>query len=99
MKTKKIRQNEIQFDYFSDNYHQFEEDFYEFSALNTPLTFLSDDILFSMASAQKNYFKLNRQNAIDAQDHYYIFKVRTPNESKQIRVYEYQGHTLYIDDK
>lgn len=99
MKTRKFKQNEIQFDYFSANFHQFEEDFYEFSTLDTPLTFITDDILLSMASAQKNYFKLNEKNAVDSQDHYYIFKIRTSNESKQIRVYEYVKHTLTIDDK
>jgi len=46
--------HELQFDYFSENYHQFEMDFYKWAATSTPLVFLEDDILHSMAAGQRN---------------------------------------------
>ncbi len=49
MKTREFQRNQLQFAYFTPNYLQFEKDFYEYSALDTPLTFLTDDILQSMA--------------------------------------------------
>ena len=45
--------HELQFDYFSENYHQFEMDFYKWAATSTPLVFLEDDILHSMAAGQR----------------------------------------------
>ena len=51
--------HELQFDYFSENYHQFETDFYKWAATSTPLVFLEDDILHSMAAGQRNYFRLH----------------------------------------
>ena len=47
--------NELQMDYFSENYRKFESDFYRYSALDTPLTFLTDDIMLAMAKSAKNY--------------------------------------------
>ncbi|WP_375774019.1 DUF5960 family protein, partial [Fundicoccus ignavus] len=49
-------------------------DFYEYSTIGLPLTFITDDLLMSMAGSQKNYFILNRHNALDQRDHYFIFK-------------------------
>jgi len=43
--------------------------------MDVPLTFLIDDILRTMAINQKNYFKLNKENAKDGRDHYFYFKV------------------------
>ena len=43
--------NELQMDYFSENYRKFESDFYRYSALDTPLTFLTDDIMLAMAKS------------------------------------------------
>ena len=77
-------------DYFSDSNRKFENDFYKYSALDTPLTFLTDDIMMTMAKSMKNYFKLNKENAKDNRDHYFIFKVETINESKLTRKYSYQ---------
>lgn len=54
---------ESQLDYFSESYHQFESDFYKYSALDTPLTFLKDDIMLTMAKSMKNYFKLDNEKA------------------------------------
>ena len=50
--------HELQFDYFSENYHQFEMDFYKWAATSTPLVFLEDDILHSMAD-HYFYFKVS----------------------------------------
>lgn len=77
-------------DYFSDSYRQFELDFYRFSTLDTPLTFLTDDILLTMAKSDKNYFKLNKENAKDSRDHYFIFDVEVVDETKMTKKYSYQ---------
>ena len=53
----KLNQHEVQFDYFSSNYDQFEKDFYKYSALNVPLTFLIDDILNLMVNNNSNFFR------------------------------------------
>ncbi|HFI0626306.1 TPA: DUF5960 family protein [Streptococcus suis] len=74
--------NELQMDYFSENYRKFESDFYRYSALDTPLTFLTDDIMLAMAKSAKNYFKLNKENAKDNRDHYFIFDIENLNDSK-----------------
>ena len=58
MSRKEIYQDKLQLDYFSDSYLKFEEDFYKYSNMNVPLTFLTDDILREMAMSQKNYFDL-----------------------------------------
>lgn len=96
MNKIKLQRSELQFDYFSENYLRFEEDFYEFSNLDIPLTFITDDLLLSMAKSQRNYFKLNRRSSTDAQDHYFIFNVKMVDKGKQIRTYEYIGHRLNI---
>ena len=85
-----FHKNELQMDYFSDSYRKFETDFYKYSALDTPLTFLTDDIMLTMAKSMKNYFKLNKENAKDNRDHYFIFNIETVKESKLTRKYSYQ---------
>ncbi|CCI87540.1 Putative uncharacterized protein [Lactobacillus gigeriorum DSM 23908 = CRBIP 24.85] len=51
MNYREKLENRLQLDYFSDSYKKFESDFYRFSALKTPLTFLTDDILLEMAES------------------------------------------------
>ncbi|MGO4940418.1 DUF5960 family protein [Fundicoccus sp. Sow4_D5] len=97
MTSRKLRQTELQFDYFSENYRQFEEDFYQYSAMSLPLTFISDDLLLSMAGSQSNFFVLNKHNSIDQTDHYFIFKVKMASEAKMVRIYEYVGHQKSLD--
>lgn len=96
MNTTKLQRSELQFDYFSENYLRFEEDFYEFSNSDIPLTFMTDDLLLSMAKSQKNYFKLSRRSSMDDQDHYFMFKVKMADKRKKIRTYEYVGHQLNL---
>ena len=69
MSRKELYEDKLQIDYFSDSYIKFEEDFQKYSAMNTPLTFLIDDILRTMAMNQTNYFRLNKENAKDGRDH------------------------------
>ena len=76
-------------DYFSEDYIRFEEDFQKYSAMDIPLTFLVDDILRTMAMNQKNYFKLNKENAKDKRDHYFYFKI--VNERK-LAIRKYRFH-------
>lgn len=45
MSRKEIYKDKLQLDYFSDFYIKFEKDFYKYSNLDVPLTFLTDDIL------------------------------------------------------
>ena len=75
-------------DYFSDDYIRFEEDFYKYSAMDVPLTFLTDDILREMAMSQKNYFKLNKENSKAGRDHYFYFRIEMSDESKMVRKYQ-----------
>lgn len=96
MSIDKFNRSHLHFDYFSENYLRFEQDYYEYTKLETPLTFIGDDLLMSMAKSQRNYFKLHRNYATDQRDHYFIFKVRTPEEGKLVRVYEYIEHRLVL---
>lgn len=93
MSRKELYEDKLQIDYFSDSYIKFEEDFQKYSAMNTPLTFLIDDILRTMAMNQTNYFRLNKENAKDGRDHYFYFLIRS---SEEIRWFEYKKHTLLI---
>ena len=70
---------ELQFDYFSQNYYQFQEDFYQFSNLPQPLMVMEDDILLHMASRQATYFKLSKTKSLDKKDHYFHFTVSRPD--------------------
>lgn len=90
-----IDESSTQFDYFSGNYLQFEKDFYRYSKLQTPLTFLADDIIHFMKSNQTNFFRLNGKNAKDKRDHYFYFKVKMHEDNKQVVTYEYVGHRYY----
>lgn len=96
MKKRLDRQNEWQFDYFSDNYYQFEEDFYKYSALDTPLSFLADDILMTMASSGKSYFRLNKEVAKDGRDHYCIFRIKMADPKVLSRTFVYVGMTVQL---
>lgn len=79
MSRQELYKDKLQLDYFSESYIKFEEDFYRYSAMDVPLTFLTDDILREMAMSQKNYFKLNKENAKDGKSHYFYFKIKTSN--------------------
>ncbi|MEQ9810574.1 DUF5960 family protein [Streptococcus jiangjianxini] len=96
MNQLEFYKNELQMDYFSDSYRKFEKDFYRYSSLDTPLTFLTDDIMLAMAKSAKNYFKLNKENAKDNRDHYFIFKVETLADDQLIRKYVYQQASTSI---
>jgi hypothetical protein len=90
LSKKEIYDNKLQIDYLSDSYIQFEEDFYKYSLLDTPLTFLTDAFLREMALSHKNYFKLTKENTKDNRNHFFYFNVETPPENKQIRIFHYQ---------
>ena len=81
MTRRELYVNKLHIDYFSDDYIRFEEDFQKYSAMDIPLTFLIDDILRTMAINQKNYFKLNKENAKDGRDHYFYFKIQLTNDN------------------
>lgn len=91
MSRKEIYEDKLQFDYFSDSYLKFEEDFYKYSNMDIPLTFLIDDILREMAMSQKNYFKLNKENSKDGREYCFCFQVEVSEESQIVRSYRYVG--------
>lgn len=92
MKKRKIYDDKLQIDYFSDSYLKFEEDFYRYSAMDIPLTFLTDDILREMAISQKNYFLLNKENVRDGRSHYFHFEVSLLDSRTLVRKYKYLGN-------
>ena len=87
MSRKDIYQDKLQIDYFSDSYLKFEKDFYRYSAMDVPLTFLTDDILREMAMSHKNYFKLNKHNSKDGQDHLFYFRIKIRTGDNLVRKY------------
>lgn len=94
MNRRELYKDKLQIDYFSESYIKFEEDFYRYSADNTPLTFIIDDILLSMALSHKNYFKLNKEKSVDGREHYFQFKVVTEPENKNIWKFRYTGQRI-----
>ena len=96
MTTQNVHE-ELQFDYFSQNYYQFQEDFYQFSNLPQPLMVMEDDILLYMASRQATYFKLSKTKSLDKKDHYFHFTGSRPDQAKRLCIYHYQGQTEDIN--
>ena len=92
MRKRKIYDDKLQIDYFSDSYLKFEEDFYRYSAMDIPLTFLTDDIMREMAISQKNYFLLNNENARDGRNHSFHFEVSLVDSKTLVRQYRYLGN-------
>lgn len=88
----RLEKNSFQFDFFSSNYQKFEEDFYTYSNINIPLSFLIDDILKSMVSTQRCYFRLNASNAKDHRDHYFVFQEHAHEDNAHVKHYEYLYH-------
>ncbi|MCR5053006.1 MAG: DUF5960 family protein [Streptococcus sp.] len=97
MSRQDLYKDKLQLDYFSESYIKFEEDFYRYSAANTPLTFIIDDILLSMALSHKNYFKLNREKSVDGKEHYFQFKIVMEPDNKNIRMFQYVGQSTNGD--
>ena len=83
MNQLEFQRNHLQMDYYSESYQDFERDFYRYSNMNIPLTFLTDDILKTMATSRKNYFVLNKEKSRDNRDHFFIFEVSTVDENPQ----------------
>ena len=96
MTTQNVHE-ELQFDYFSQNYYQFQEDFYQFSNLPQPLMIMEDDILLHMASRQVTHFKLSKTKSLDKKDHYFHFTVSRPDQANRLCIYHYQGQTEDIN--
>ncbi|HFI0289412.1 TPA: DUF5960 family protein [Streptococcus suis] len=91
-----FQRNELQMDYSNESYQDFERDFYRYSDMNIPLTFLIDDILKTMAASHKNYFVLNKEKSLDNRDHYFIFQIETLDDNKLIRKFIYQKTTTHL---
>lgn len=77
MNQLEFQRNHLQMDYYSDSYQDFERDFYRYSNMNIPLTFLTDDILKTMATSCKNYFALNKEKSSDNRDSFFNFSNKT----------------------
>ncbi|MFP7776734.1 DUF5960 family protein [Streptococcus dysgalactiae] len=93
MSRKEIYKDKLQLDYFSDSYIKFEKDFYRYSNLDVPLTFLTDDFLREMAMSHKNYFKLNKENSKDGRDHYFYFTIEFSKTEVGVRKFKYNTHS------
>ncbi len=91
MNRKELYKDKLQIDYFFLFFIKFEEDFYCYSFDGTPLTFIIDDILLSMALSHKNYFKLNKEKSVDGRDHYFQFQVTLEADNKNVRTFRYVG--------
>lgn len=98
MNQLEFNKNQLQMDYFSDSYRKFEADFYRYSAMDIPLTFLTDDIMLAMAKSQKNYFKLNKENAKDNRNHYFMFRVEPSKDNGLVKLYCYESTVTYISN-
>lgn len=94
MNRRELYKDKLQMDYFSESYIKFEEDFYQYSADGTPLTFIIDDILLSMALSRRNYFKLNKEKSVDGRDHYFHFQIILDSDNKNVRTFKYIGHCI-----
>lgn len=94
MTQPNIRQHQVQLDYSHDTLARLGSDFYRYSRLDIPLTFLLSDILEMMATTYQSYFKLAAVQASDGRDHYFHFTVRTTQEVHLIRIYQYVGHSF-----
>ena len=67
-----------------------------FEVMHLLCTFLTDDIMLTMHKSRKNYFKLNKENAIDNRDCYFIFDVEELTESKLTKKYSYQKTVIGV---
>lgn len=83
----------IEFDYQSDNYRVFVDDFYKYSGMSIPLVFVTDDVLRSITYSVGNYFRLHSSNANDFRDHYFMFNLTLIGGRY---IYEYVGHKLSL---
>lgn len=61
--------------------------------MSIPLTFITDDILLSVATSHKCYFKLNREKAKDGQAHYIFSPLK---QLMKIKKYIYHSTVLSI---
>ncbi|MGX7109277.1 DUF5960 family protein [Facklamia miroungae] len=95
MEINAYHHNETQFDYFSENYQRFQDDFYRYSNLKIPLAFLEDELLRMMSASTINYFRIPKRHSLDHRDHTFVFNVRTDARNRLIRIYHYQYH--YFD--
>ncbi|MGT2665755.1 DUF5960 family protein [Streptococcus rifensis] len=91
MDERRYMQNQLQIDLRSESFYQLQEDFYQYSIIDTPLTFLIDDILASMAQRQRNYFTLSAKKSQDGQEHRFYFTVSSYPENRLVRLYTYDG--------
>ena len=44
----------------------------------------------------KNYFKLNKENSKDNQDHYFMFNIESNKDNKLVRMYRYKNERIKI---
>ena len=96
MTTQNVHE-ELQFDYFSQNYYQFQEDFYQFSNLPQPLMVMEDDILLHMASRLVTLLKLSTTKFLHNKHNYFQFTFCGPDKQTRLCIYHYQGQTEDIN--
>ncbi|WP_238599130.1 DUF5960 family protein, partial [Streptococcus suis] len=53
-------------------------------------------LMLAMAKSQKPYFKLNKENSKDNQDHYFMFNVEPNKDNKLVRMYRYKNERIKL---
>ena len=82
MTTQNIHE-ELQFDYFSQNYYQFQEDFYQFYQSSPASDGHGRMISSAIWPAAKSLIsKLSKAKSLDQKDHYFHFTVSRPDQAK-----------------
>ena len=101
MKKREIYDDKFQIDYFSDNYLKFEEDFYRYSAMDIPLTFLTDDIMRELAISQKNYFLFQddlKECTLKEIAQESGYSISTVSRTLSDKYYEFNDHMYPVKD-
>ncbi|MDR0199334.1 MAG: DUF5960 family protein [Streptococcaceae bacterium] len=91
MTGRNFKRNEYQFDYFSENFYQLEQDYNRLTKSDEPFFAIVDSILDFIIENHKNYFKLPAHLTTLQQDCYFQFKIQYAEEKGLIKKIVYQG--------
>ena len=69
---------------------------FSFNFLGFTLYDKNDDILSLMMNNNSNFFRLAANKSKDKRDHYFFFKVNTPQENNTVRIFKYIGHKYQL---
>jgi len=69
---------------------------FSFNFLGFTLYDKNDDFLNLMMNNNSNFFRLAANKSKDKRDHYFFFKVNTPQENNTVRIFKYIGHKYQL---